>query len=162
MKRSEKYVEKIVPGIALLALIAVGIFFTTLSQKNFQQTRPVEMPQFLKIGLNGATIRAEVMQTPDDLERGLSGRNELGADEGMWFDFGRRDMWGMWMKGMKFSIDIVWLDETYKIITVAERIAPETYPEIFYPDRAALFALELPDGAVEKYSIKAGDRVFLR
>ena len=86
----------------------------------------------------------------------------MGIDEGMWCDFGERGKWGIWMKDMKFPIDIVWFDEQYEIITIAERVAPETYPKIFYPARDAMFVLELPVGTVEKYRVKVGESVFTR
>jgi len=160
-EQSKTFFKRTALAVFFLGLV-VAVFFAYRAQNNIESQSPAETPRFIEIGLNDNIITAEVMRTPQEWQSGLSGRDELGADEGIWFDFGEKKMAGMWMKDMKFPIDIVWIDERYEIITVAERVAPETYPKIFYPDRDAMFVLELPAGAVEKYRARVGDSVFTR
>jgi len=49
----------------------------------------------------------------DEAERikGLAGVASLGPQEGKLFDFDTEEKWGIWMKGMKIPIDIIWLNE---------------------------------------------------
>ena len=43
--------------------------------------------------------------------KGLSGRDNLADDEGMFFVFEKSDIYPFWMKDMKFAIDIIWIME---------------------------------------------------
>ena len=87
---------------------------------------------------------------------GLSNRNSLGEDAGMLFIFAEEGTPGFWMKEMKFPIDIVWIDEEFRIAGIEKSVSPETFPEIFYPDNPIKYALELPAGFLDTQGIGAG------
>ena len=57
---------------------------------------------------------------------------------------------------MRFSLDIIWLDETLKVVDVRENIAPETYPQAFHPKQPAYYVLEMNAGAAGKNGIGIG------
>lgn len=126
------------------------------------------------IKINGATVKAEVVDTPAAMEKGLGGRNGLNSGEGMWFIFPNEGKWGIWMKDMLFPIDIIWLNDWKSqanaewtqtdaekgsrliVIGIKENAAPESYPEIFYPPENSSYVLEVPSGFAEKEKIKIG------
>ena len=60
---------------------------------------------------------------------------------------------GVWMKDMEFSIDIIWIDENKKIITIARDVAPVTYPQVFYPTELAKYILEVPAGFAATHGV---------
>ena len=104
---------------------------------------------------------AEVVQTEEARSRGLSGRASLAEGHGMLFVFEQDGQWGIWMKDMHFSIDILWLDAAGTVVTVASSISPETYPESFHPEAPARYVLELPAGYAAKAGIAKGARLEL-
>lgn len=100
-----------------------------------------------------STLTAEVVQSPLDRMRGLSGRKVLETDTGMFFVFPQVGKHGIWMKEMNFPIDILWLDDDLRVITVAENVHPDTFPQSFYPDEPARYVLEVPAGYAERHGI---------
>ncbi len=106
---------------------------------------------------NSKKINIEKADTDEKRILGLSGRTSLAPDTGLLFIFDRSNYWGFWMKDMKFPIDILWLDKDFKVVTRMDRVAPETYPEVFLPRAAALYVLEINAGASQEYNIHEGD-----
>lgn len=88
---------------------------------------------------------AEILIARDQPARelGLGGRDSLASTTGMLFVFDEPSRQGFWMKDMKFPIDIIWLDENFRIITVAADVLPSSYPTIFYPKEKSAFVLEV-------------------
>ncbi|MFA6536277.1 MAG: DUF192 domain-containing protein [Candidatus Paceibacterota bacterium] len=99
-----------------------------------------------------------VLIADDDAKRtlGLGGRKSLPDDSVMLFIFPKPDSYGIWMKDMKFPIDIFWLDENFSVIDEKINVATSTYPEIFYPNSKASFVLEGNAGFAEKRGIRVG------
>ncbi len=121
---------------------------------------PDTTPTQLQIG--NATISVEVVATEATREQGLSGRASLPPNSGMWFVFDQEDVWGIWMKGMRFPLDIVYVDNGKNIATVYKNVSPDTYPEIFYPTKPARYVLELPAGFADAHGIAEGNKVVVQ
>jgi uncharacterized membrane protein (UPF0127 family) len=111
------------------------------------------------VEISNKTIQIELADTPALRTLGLSGRDSLAPDHGMLFVFEKPDRYGFWMKEMNFSIDIIWIDASKKIVHIEERVSPESYPKIYIPDAQALFVLEVPAGFVTENKIRVGDEV---
>ena len=75
------------------------------------------------------------------------------------FVFDQLDFHGIWMKDMKFPIDIIWLDDTQQVVTIKTYISPDSYPEVFRPTQESLYVLEVPAGFVKTAEIKIGDQL---
>ena len=108
------------------------------------------------IKINNTNIEVEIADTPKTREKGLSGRRALSESMGMLFIFDSPSQYGFWMKDMSFAIDILWIDDQFKIISIEKETSPETFPQIFYPDRPIKYVLELPAGFSDKYNIGIG------
>lgn len=106
--------------------------------------------------INDVLFKVEIADTPEKREQGLSGKTSLLEGSGMLFIFETADMYGFWMKDMNFPIDILWIDENLNVVDITRDLKPETYPEVFYPNKPVKYVLELPSGAVEKYRIEIG------
>ncbi|MEX2014012.1 MAG: DUF192 domain-containing protein, partial [Parcubacteria group bacterium] len=63
---------------------------------------------------------------------------------------------GFWMKDMHFAIDIVWIDENFRIVGIEKEVRPETFPQVFRPDQPIKYVLELPAGYSERHDIGVG------
>lgn len=132
-------------------VLAVGVLVDAPSSEERFSVR--EDASFTEIHIAGKTIMVEIADTETKRTQGLSGRESLRENEGMLFVFPEPDYHGFWMKDMQFPIDIVWLDENLRVISVTERIAPETFPEVFYPPKPIQFVLEVPAGVVSQKNL---------
>jgi uncharacterized membrane protein (UPF0127 family) len=63
------------------------------------------------------------------------------------------------MKDMLIPIDIVWIDESKKIVDISSNIEVNTFPNTFSPKEPARYVLEVPKGFIQKNEIKRGDRL---
>jgi uncharacterized membrane protein (UPF0127 family) len=101
----------------------------------------------------------EVADTDARRSRGLMFRKSMAADHGMLFVFEKADTWGFWMKNTEIPLDLVFLDESRRVIGIyALRPHDETSVG---PDKPAKFALELNLGTAKAVGLKVGDTVSL-
>ncbi len=136
--------------IVLFFLVIVVTIIFVFNLKNKTSSIPV-------LHLNNKEIPLVVVDTPETRERGLSGRENLSEYSAMFFVFDRPDRYAFWMKDMNFPIDIIWLDEKFKIIHIESAIFPQTYPKTFEPTEKNLYVLETNAHFAEKNNLKVGD-----
>ena len=115
----------------------------------------------MQIQVGDTPLAVEVADTESLREQGLSGRDSLPEGQGMLFVFEQDGLWGIWMKDMRFPIDIVWADASGTVITIAPGIAPDTYPNSFYPTAPARYVLELPAGFAAAHDIAIGSKIVI-
>ncbi len=137
-----------------LAIILVIILFFSLSL--FPEPKNQDGYKTTTVSIGNTQVRAEISDTDALRTLGLSGRTSLEEGTGMLFVFDSPGSHGIWMKGMNFSIDIVWADEE-KIIYIEKNVSPTTFPKFFYPPLPAFFVLELPAGYSDLHDLKVGD-----
>lgn len=139
---------------AIVAVIVGSTIFLRYQQSKYPEGTVV-MPR--------QTIKVEIASTASARERGLSGRENLIPGRGMLFVFPKRGSHAFWMKGMKFSIDIIWIDGN-KIVDIASRaLLPldGEEPRIYRPRGEANFVLEARAGSAEMLGWKIGDEVII-
>jgi hypothetical protein len=104
------------------------------------------------------TFQVEVVDTPETRARGLMFRKSLPRGQGMLFDFKTEQPAGFWMENTYIPLDIIFIDTSGRIITIAENTTPlslETIPS----GGVARGVLEINGGLAKKLGIKVGDRV---
>lgn len=142
-------------GILALVVVVVALLFF------MQRLSPQTTKQMVRLG--DAELLAEVATTPAARSQGLSGHEPLHDGEGMLFIFESEGNWGIWMKGMRFAIDIIWADSAGTVITIARNVTPETYPEAFYPaEPRAKYVLEVPAGYAERVGVAEGAKLVVK
>jgi len=154
----------IVHGVITLAVLfgAYLVFhdytfsFPTPAREAETPTPLVPAIELVEITLGETVVRAEVADTPERKQAGLSGRQYLNDGEGMLFVFKRPDYYAFWMPDMHISLDIIWFDSAFTIVSITEDISPESYPETFMPDAPAQYVLEVPAGFTRTHSITPG------
>jgi len=99
----------------------------------------------------------EVADTAEARTRGLSGREMLSSQHGMLFIFDDVQRHAFWMKDMNFPIDIIWIDERWRVVDITYGARPDAFPEIFSPRVPVRYVLEVNAG--EARDIKIGDDV---
>lgn len=112
-----------------------------------------------ELKINGKTIYVQAANTPESQQQGLSGKSCIAKNEGMLFHFDTPNYYQFWMKDMKFSIDIIWLDTQNQVVTVIPGVEPSTYPETFTNRVPAVNVIELTAGQAPALNIKVGDQV---
>lgn len=93
----------------------------------------------------------------DEEERvnGLMFRDRLDANNGMLFIF-EKDVAGcFWMKNTRIPLDIIWLDESKKVVYLHEHANPYDETSIC-PDKTATYVLEVNAGQAREYGIILG------
>jgi UDP-GlcNAc:undecaprenyl-phosphate GlcNAc-1-phosphate transferase len=112
-----------------------------------------------RVMVAGTTFTLEVARTPAQQVQGLSNRDSLCATCGMLFEFPESGLREFWMRDMRFSIDVLWLDHNNRVVAKHERVPfPSQIP--FGPAVPVKRALELPAGSTERIWI--GEYLFFQ
>ncbi|MCK4263878.1 MAG: DUF192 domain-containing protein, partial [Candidatus Aminicenantes bacterium] len=100
----------------LLALMTVfSVLFST----------EVDHERFVHIFFpNEVSITAELAVSNEERTRGLMFRERIDSDQGMLFVFEEEGIHSFWMKNMKISLDILWLDHEKRIIHIEKCVPP--------------------------------------
>ena len=111
-----------------------------------------------KILFTNNTADAEVSVSRKKRKRGLAGRMKLAENEGMLFVYPESSKHGIWAKGMKFPINVIWIDGNQ--ISAIKTLNPHLKDiDWCRPDTVSEFVLEVNSGFCEKNNIKIGDPV---
>ena len=110
--------------------------------------------------IRDAVVELEIVSTPLEKQRGLGYRDELAWDRGMLFEYTEPGFVAIWMKGMRFDIDIVWI-RNGRIVDIAHRVPHrvEDPLPIYRPREVADTVLEVPAGYAQAHGWRAGDAV---
>ena len=114
--------KRIITMILLAVLLmSVSMF---LIQRDDAKTIIVTFP-------NGTEIEVEVADTPEKLLFGLAFQEALPSNGGMIYIFEATGPHRVTTKEYRFPVDMIWVDESHHIVSLAENISPcrqETCP----------------------------------
>lgn len=145
----------IIITLAMASLIGFSYLF---NMRDGQTEAPVtEEGEVVKI--NNAVLSVEIANEPAEHVQGLSGRSSLADNQGMLFVFSEPIITSFWMKDMRISLDMIWIDIDGKIVGIEKYVTPETYPKTFNPPSPIKYVLEVNAGWSDKNKIKTGDIV---
>ena len=146
----------------LLIILAVifGVWFT------YSQTVGKPLGDFFRtdthtMQIGNVPMRVGIAETEEERVQGLSGQQSLGDVSGLLFIFPVADYHGVWMKDMRFAIDVIWISEDLRVVDISRNLLPQSYPKIFRPSQPAKYAVETDVLFAETFGIKVGDRVVL-
>ena len=142
-----------------LALPAVAISLASLA---LSASLAGQQPRYASVDFPDRThVRAELAATEAEREHGLMQRTSLGALDGMLFVFDAPGLHAFWMKDTLIPLDMLWLDASGKVVSIAESVPPCKTPECpTYPPRAAAsYVLEVNAGFAKKHAVRVGDTV---
>jgi len=105
-------------------------------------------------------VAVELAVTPDARQLGLMYRDHLDPGNGMLFIFPTAAPQSFWMKNTRIPLDILFLEDTGKIVRLHARTRP--FSESGLPSDAPVrFVLEVPGGWCADNGIQEGDTVRL-
>jgi uncharacterized protein len=151
-KFSKKKISVLIVAI-VLCVFAISLIF---NENKTQAPQPTAQNNCLNI--NNQCLSLERVDTNQARIKGLSDRDSLAPNTGMLFVFEQPDDQCIWMKDMRFSIDIVWLDEMKAIKKIEPNVSPETYPASFCQD-GTKYVMELNSGEAEKLGLQIGQKL---
>jgi len=153
-------------------VILMGIFFS-YQNKNFELKNNLESISLnqkfrnwkeIEIKIGDKNYKIFVTENETDRKNGLAVFEDIKEDEGMVFEFPQEDYHSFWMRGMKFDIDIIFLDKEKKVIQIYENVKKDTYKndydyKSFSSKLKSKSVIELKSGQVKKNGLKIGDMI---
>jgi uncharacterized membrane protein (UPF0127 family) len=118
-----------------------------------------------RLEVGSAVVQAEVADDDAERARGLGGRDRLAEEAGMYFLL-TGDAPRIWMKGMRFPLDLVWI-KSGRVVDVTPRVpdqppdTPESELPVYSPSQPANRVLEVNAGWAERNGVRRGDPVRL-
>jgi len=155
--------NKSVFGFFLLISVALFVLFVLRIPPTADRT----LMERAHVSVGDANFYVRIADTHALRAQGLSGAAPLADGEGMLFLFEKPGIYGFWMKGMTFPIDIVWI-RSGKVIGYEERLAVpflgarDEELRTHYPPGEIDAALEISAGAARRGGIQSGQGVTIR
>lgn len=104
--------------------------------------------------------KIELANSEQSRAKGLSGRNSIEGNQAMLFVFDEASLDKcFWMKDMNFAIDMIWLDESKKVVDIKRDVTPDTYPKSFCPSKPAKYVLEVQAGLSKQAGVGVGSQL---
>ena len=110
---------------------------------------------------SGRALSVELADTPALRERGYMFRERIPEGEGMIFLMGEVGFHSFWMKNCLTSLDIIWIDEGWRIVEIMPDVPPckaDPCPS-YGPMSRSLYVLEVGPGEAARLGLKIGDRL---
>ena len=110
------------------------------------------------VTIRNQRVGVEVVETRRAQSLGLGKRDSLAWHRGMLFVYDEPDFIGIWMKDMRFDIDIIWLRDGRLVDMVwrAPHDPGDSLP-VYRPRELADMVLEVPAGYAQAHGWRAGD-----
>lgn len=118
---------------------------------------------------DGQSVALEIADTEPKRNRGLMFREALPESQGMLFVFDQPGFYPFWMQNCRISLDILWLDRSFQIVSMAESVPPCRLPGCEPPcasascptyapedDTTASYVVELAAGFAKRHGLKTG------
>ena len=140
--------KKLIILILIPAIALIGLFSIKSNRLEFSHA----------LTIKNRTIYVAITKTAKEQAQGLSGLDSIQDNQGMLFVHADEKP-RIWMKDMRFPIDIIWIDKNNKIVDLIENVSPATYPKTFSSKVSARYTLEVNTGFVQKNKIKIGEMV---
>src|SRR3989344_74455 len=142
--------------IALLAILAGVLLSRATVSEDFEDLVYGEG----MVSIADASVSVEIPYTQSGFRQGLAGRDELAEDAGMLFLCLPGPYPKFWMKGMKFPIDIIWINSDLEVSGISEHVTPDSFPDTIVPRAPATHVLEVNAGFADRHGISLGDTIF--
>ncbi len=131
-----------------------------LSQESQQKGQ--KLPIEAQINIGEETIELEVAKTPEQQQIGLMYRQSLDKNRGMIFIFDQLRPVKFWMKNVKISLDMIFLNNgTVKYVLINVPPCNVDPCPTYGPENLVNQVIELRGGRAEELGIQPGDKLKL-
>lgn len=132
--------------LTLAVAAALAIFFLKIND-NAQKF------QIMRIG--NSALKVVIADTAEKREQGLSGRVKLEENEGMLFIFDKAGIYYFWMKGMRFPLDFIYLNNN-EVVEIKDSVSQFNLIP-FAPSQPFDAVLEVNAGFVQRNAVRVGE-----
>ncbi len=117
----------------------------------------------VRITVCGVGLDAIVADTAVKRMVGLMHRDSLQAGTCMLFTLKSPSLEGIWMRNMRFPIDVLWVDGSGRVVDTASGLRPAHGLDFrtYYPRTPASYVIELQAGFIRRHHVAVGGRVGL-
>ena len=159
-KEKSKTKSALKPKSKSFIIVSIGMVAAVLAILIFSLNTTDDKACLKKYGAQPkCDYHLEIADSKGEREKGLSGRKSLKAGSGMLFIFEQAGRNCMWMRGMLFELDIIWLNANKNIVKIEENVSPRTYPKLFCAQLPASYVIELNSGEVKAKEYKVGSKL---
>lgn len=135
--------------------------------EKFKSERPqklVKQELIVQTKAGEAEFDVQIADEPVERAKGYMFRKKISDDEGMWFVFGEDAPIKFWMRNVKFSLDLIFVDKNFVVKEIIPDVPPcEQDPcETYGPTDPVRYVLEIKGGLASEKGIQLGDTVSLR
>ncbi len=113
------------------------------------------------VHFDNADFVVELAKTPAERQQGLMFRESMPDDRGMLFIFDDVVPRSFWMKNTLIPLDMIFVDENWTVVHVANAVPCTADPCLSYSSPPAKYVLEINGGLAEKSNITIGSKLFL-
>ncbi len=142
-------------AIALAALLGIAVPLAAAARPSVPAWVTAVLP-------SGASFGLEVAADDETRARGYMFRESVGPREGMLFWYPASGRYGFWMKNCLVSLDIVWLDGSWRVVHVLENAQPcparGPCPPL-EPPVEARYVIEFAAGTAASHGLRPGSTV---
>jgi len=171
---SNKQKQSIAISLLVVLVVVMVVVFVRGSQKGIPKVNPVtnnpvqkmDEPAFRKDGQlvfldhkkKLKTISMEIAQTEETRNQGLMYRKSMPDSCGMLFVFDKMQPLSFWMKNTIMSLDIIFIDDHFKIVTIAKNTTPYSEASI-HSASDGMYVVEVNAGFTDKYNVEEGNTI---
>lgn len=148
--------------ILLVIILVIFAIFLVVKHSGFVIKQEQTLGNIKRVCFKQQCFSVEVVKTAVERERGLMFRESLGNNSGMLFVFRASGKYGFWMKNTLIPLDILWIDENKTVVYIKQDVqscGKDDNCPIYYPDKDALYVLEINSGKVKENNISVGDKI---
>lgn len=110
------------------------------------------------VGEAAVTVEVEVVDTPEERQRGLMYRKHLAPMAGMLFIFERAEPHSFWMHNTLLPLDLIFITAEWTVLGIVENATPLTDTPRSVPG-ASQYVLEVNAGFSRRHGLRAGTPV---
>jgi len=145
------------------AFLLLAVFLPALLSAHAADAgkKPVSPPS--ELCFKQICFEIETAAADAERRRGLMHRDALKPREAMLFLFEKEGILPIWMKNVRFPLDILWLDRQGTIIHLEENVPPCVTRECpsYYAPVPAAYVLETAAGSIRLYGLEKGHKADL-
>lgn len=154
--------------VIILVIIILGGLYLAMNKNILKSYLPIGVinspTNQIKIG--EVLINVEIAETQSARTNGLSGREQLATFSGMLFVFDSSKKYQFWMKGMKFPIDMIFINDGKVVdflteVPVAKKDTSDADLPRYQPTVPIDMLLETNAGFIQNNNILKGETIYL-
>lgn len=154
--------------ILSLSFAALGVGFVILGilvyRQNFQnKINDTEIPSVPQICLDETCFDLEIADDREERMTWLMMRENMPEYSGMLFVFDISSIYGFWMKNTLIPLDMIWLDQYFKVVAIKTAVPCKEDPCPSYnPEVYATYVLEVNAWMAEKIGLEVWDTLIYK